>query len=49
MYDKNVDAPFSAEELAERLDRYQWRVVGSLQRLEKSGKIREMSGGWVRQ
>jgi predicted Rossmann fold nucleotide-binding protein DprA/Smf involved in DNA uptake len=47
-YDRTVDAPFDAGELARRLHRYKWTVVGSLQRLEKRGKIREISGGWVR-
>jgi predicted Rossmann fold nucleotide-binding protein DprA/Smf involved in DNA uptake len=48
MYDRTIDAPFSAGELAQQLHRFKWRVSASLRRLEKRGKIKEVSGGWVR-
>jgi hypothetical protein len=48
IYDRNIDAPFRPSELSGRLKRFEWLVEGSLHRLEKRGKIKEVRGGWVR-
>jgi hypothetical protein len=47
-YDVNQEIPYATHEIAEHISRSERSVQGSLRRLEKRGKVKEVSSGWQR-
>ena len=47
-YDFNQEIPYAVNEIATHISRSDRSVQGSLRRLEKRGKVKEVTSGWQR-
>ena len=48
VFDYNTELPYSLNEVADKANRSERSIVGSLRRLEKRGKVKDVHGGWQR-